>query len=80
MKNYIQPIVDKYIDILVMRESFLEERDESILQLQFPFKSYRKGQRELAVSCFNSIKEQGTLFVQAPTGIGKTISTIFPAV
>ena len=80
LKSCIQPIVAKYIDILVMRESFLEERDESILQLQFPFKSYRKGQRALAVSCFNSIKEQGTLFVQAPTGIGKTISTIFPAV
>ena len=68
------------METLTLKEYFKIERDKSIKELQFPFKSYRKGQRELAVSCYSSIRKKGILFAQAPTGIGKTISTIFPAI
>ena len=65
-------------------------RDSSLQQLGFPFKNYRKGQRELAISVYKTIKKGtlgkeekgktgGKLFVNAPTGIGKTNSTLFPA-
>lgn len=53
-------------------------RDESIRELQFPY-PYRKGQKELAVSVYRSIARKKNLFIQAPTGIGKTLSTVFPA-
>ena len=56
-----------------------EIRNTSVKQIEFPF-AYRKGQRELAVSVYKSILRKKKLFVQAPTGVGKTISTIFPAV
>ena len=56
-----------------------QERNESIAQLKFPFE-YRPGQRALSVSVYNAIKNKERLFIQAPTGVGKTISTVFPAV
>lgn len=77
---FIDDIVEKYIETIVLRERFIEIRDKSIKKLEFPFNTYRKGQRELAINCFNTIKHQGILFAQAPTGIGKTISTIFPSI
>ena len=47
--------------------------------LEFPF-PYRKGQRELVSGVYRTILRKKELFVQAPTGIGKTMSTVFPAI
>lgn len=55
------------------------ERKASIQGMEFPF-VYRKGQRDIVVSVYRSIIRQTRLFIQAPTGIGKTISVLFPAV
>ena len=56
-----------------------EGRQESIHRLNFPF-PYRKGQKKLVEDVYRSIMRKKTLFIEAPTGVGKTISTIFPAV
>lgn len=72
--------IGKYYSWARMSENWVHKRDESIRALAFPFESYRKGQRELAVAVYKTIVEGKRIFVQAPTGIGKTISTIFPAV
>lgn len=56
------------------------ERNASIKMLEFPFSNYRPGQRELAVAAYKTIQTGSKLFAQAPTGIGKTIATLFPAV
>jgi DNA excision repair protein ERCC-2 len=56
------------------------KRNQSIKELEFPFAQYRKGQRQLAGSVYKTIQEKKTIFASAPTGIGKTISTIFPSV
>ncbi len=55
------------------------QRNQSISGLEFPF-PYREGQRDLAVAVYKTISRKKRLFIQAPTGIGKTLSTIFPAV
>lgn len=55
-------------------------RDESIEKISFPFPKYRKGQRKMAVEVYRNIKRKGHLMIQAPTGIGKTMGTIFPSV
>ena len=55
------------------------QRNPSISGLEFPF-PYREGQRDLAVAVYKTISRKKRLFIQAPTGIGKTLSTIFPAV
>ena len=80
IKKFVFNIVNEYIYMIRLKEEFKHQRDKSIEEMKFPFETYRKGQRELAVNCYNSIKQKGILFAQAPTGIGKTISTIFPAV
>ncbi len=54
-------------------------RNESIEDLEFPY-HYRDGQRDMAGSVYLSIKRKQNLFVQAPTGIGKTMGALFPAV
>lgn len=51
----------------------------SIHDVEFPF-PYREGQRDLVVSVYQTIKEGKKLFIEAPTGVGKTISTVFPAI
>lgn len=55
------------------------EREKSIRGLKFPFE-YRPGQRELAVSVYKAVGQGRNLFIQAPTGVGKTISTVYPSV
>ena len=54
-------------------------RTDSIKELSFPF-PYRKGQKELASYVYQTIYHKRKLFLEAPTGVGKTISTLFPAV
>lgn len=56
-----------------------ELRQTSIENLQFPF-AYREGQKELASYVYQTIYHKKKLFLEAPTGVGKTISTVFPAV
>ncbi len=55
-------------------------RDDSVAGLGFPFRGYREGQRELARRVYRAIREKRTLFLEAPTGLGKTMGTIYPAV
>lgn len=55
------------------------ERQNSIQGLPFPF-PYRQGQRELVTDVYRTIYHKKKLFLEAPTGVGKTISTIYPAV
>ncbi len=56
-----------------------ETRNASLAALQFPFTEYRAGQYRLAAAAYRTIVGKGRLFAAAPTGIGKTISTLFPA-
>lgn len=57
---------------------FKKERQASIKELKFPFE-YRAGQKEMVEHVYRSIHQNGVLFAQAPTGSGKTIATVFPA-
>lgn len=54
-------------------------RTASIRQLQFPF-PYREGQKELVTYVYQTIYHKKKLFLEAPTGVGKTVSTVFPTV
>lgn len=70
----------EYVAWLQERHHWCLARDASIAALAFPFPQYRPGQRELAVAAYRVLANGGRLFLAAPTGIGKTISTLFPAV
>lgn len=56
-----------------------QKRQASIRSVGFPF-PYREGQRELVTHVYHTICHKKKLFLEAPTGVGKTISTVFPAV
>ena len=55
-------------------------RDESIRSLQFPFPSYRPGQRRMAVETYRAVQASDQLIMQAATGIGKTMAVVFATV
>lgn len=54
-------------------------RDVSLSALPFPFGAYREGQRRFAANVYVAIRERKRLFAQAPTGIGKTMAALYPA-
>ena len=62
-----------------LEREWRQKRNASIRQAEFPF-PYRQGQKELVTSVYRSILRKKKLFIQAPTGVGKTMATIFPAV
>jgi len=61
------------------KKSWTEKRNKSLKNLEFPFPKYRKNQREMAVAVYKALRDEKNIYLQAPTGIGKTISTLFPA-
>ncbi len=65
----------KWAEYLYIHE---RQREESLKALKFPY-PYREGQKELAVSVYRAISQKKNLFIQAPTGLGKTLSTVYPA-
>ncbi len=72
-------VVKEYSKWLFWEQKWKGERNETIKNLKFPF-AYRDGQRELVSGVYKSINRGKKLFIEAPTGVGKTISTVFPAV
>lgn len=80
LEKRIDALLRDYLDFHRILYRKKEERNRSCQSLSFPFPSFREGQRELTKYCYAVAKKGGRLFVEAPTGIGKTISTLYPAV
>ena len=72
-------LLDQYWKWAEAQWQWERKRDASMPGLEFPF-PYRPGQREMVSAVYRSILRRKQLFVQAPTGVGKTMSTVFPAV
>ncbi len=71
-------VVDIFCEFLTLSEKCVKERNETIMEVEFPHGSYRKNQRDLMKSVYYAINEENNIFIEAPTGTGKTISTLFP--
>lgn len=80
LEQYVMSLLEDYLDFQKIIFRQIEERNYSIESLSFPFGEYRLGQRELAKYSFAVAKNGGRFFCEAPTGIGKTMSTLFPFV
>jgi len=80
MESFVYEVTRKYADFLKVKIKHKIARNKSSKALEFPFETYREGQRKLAGAVYKTIVDKKTLFASASTGIGKTISTIFPAV
>lgn len=72
-------IVREYAKWIAWQIRWQENRNASIKAVEFPF-PYREGQGKLVKGVYQSILRKKRLYIQAPTGVGKTISTVFPAV
>ncbi|SKC84743.1 ATP-dependent DNA helicase [Maledivibacter halophilus] len=80
LEEFFHNILDKYIVWANFTSKWSNIRNNTAKDLVFPFDNYRTGQRDLAILVYRTIRDKKKLFAQAPTGIGKTISTLFPTV
>ncbi len=79
LERWFQDIVEQYEKWARYQIEWKEKRTESIKKVEFPFE-YREGQKNLTSSVYRTILRKKKLFIQAPTGVGKTMATVFPAV
>ena len=79
LKGWYQKLLDAYHKWIAYSLNWKKERNASMKDLQFPF-PYREGQRDIVSGVYHTVSSGKTLFVQAPTGVGKTMSAIFPSV
>ena len=79
LKTWMEDVIKRYEKWAKFQIEWRKVSRESIRQIQFPY-AYREGQKELAMSVYRTILRKKKLFIQAPTGIGKTMATVFPAV
>jgi DNA excision repair protein ERCC-2 len=80
LSAFLEETLGVWREWLAAQSRWKRLRDDSIAGLGFPFTRYREGQREMARRVYRAIREKRTLFLEAPTGLGKTMGTIYPAV
>lgn len=79
LQAFLQGLAERYAAWAVQEAAHRARRDEALGALPFPHGGFRAGQRELAEAVFRSVRHGRCLLAQAPTGIGKTVGTLFPA-
>ena len=77
LSGWFRDLMAEYGKWVSFESLWQERRAESLKKLIFPF-DYREGQKDLAVSVYRTIARKKRLFIQAPTGVGKTLSVLFP--
>ncbi|MBF2362922.1 ATP-dependent DNA helicase [Listeria marthii] len=80
MTDFVDDLLSKYAVWAKAAAAWEIKRNKTIQKLTFPYDSYRSGQRELAIAVYRTVSSEESLFCEAPTGIGKTMSTLFPGV
>lgn len=79
LEEWFLCLAGQYEKWAAFQMNWREVRNQSVKKIEFPF-AYRKGQKELVTSVYKSILRKKKLFIQAPTGVGKTMAVVFPAV
>ena len=80
LEIFFRSLIDRYARWARVIIEWSRTRNHSIAALEFPYDVYRPGQRDMAVSVYRTMRDHEKLFVQAATGIGKTMAVVFPAV
>lgn len=78
LTQWFQGLIHEYVKWARYLHHHRIRRQECLKELLFPY-PYREGQKELAMDVYRSIARKRNLFIQAPTGVGKTLSTIYPS-
>ena len=80
LEDFVTKTLITYLDWIVVLIDSQKEKLETAKALAFPFGDFRKYQRELSGAVFTCVKEKKHLLLRAPTGIGKTMATIYPSI
>ena len=80
LESFYLDLLRRYHRWAQLRADWSVLRNQQALALPFPFASYREGQRQMAAVIYRAAASGSRVLCQAPTGIGKTISSLFPAV
>ena len=80
LARFFAEVTEVYLRWTQTQVTWRRRRDESIRALAFPYARYRDGQRPLAVGVYRALQKGERLFVEAPTGLGKTMALLFPAI
>ncbi|WFB37159.1 helicase C-terminal domain-containing protein [Kiritimatiellota bacterium B12222] len=75
----MEEICTRWMSLCLAQEAWISDRNQRLQALQFPFAEMRPGQEQLVASVKETFTTKGQLFVQAPTGIGKTMGVLLPA-
>ena len=79
LEKWYSDLIDELLKWVDYAISHGDERNDTIEELEFPFE-YRKGQRDMVACVYKAIEGEKHLFIQAPTGIGKTMAAIYPTI
>jgi DNA excision repair protein ERCC-2 len=79
LKVFFDILVDACLQKVRAMYTWQLKRNQTITLLDFPFEAYRSGQRQMAVAVYRVIRDKGQAIIQAPTGIGKTMAALYPA-
>lgn len=79
LEAWFYDIIEEYKKWAQFQIEWKKMRNQSVKQIEFPYE-YREGQHKLAISVYKTILREKKLFIQAPTGVGKTMAAVFPAV
>lgn len=80
LEEFYLGLLSEYLNFSKILSSNLEKRNKTCKGLGFPYETYRKGQRKMALAIYRSILDEKKVFIDAPTGIGKTVSSTYPAI
>ncbi len=77
LENFVFNVLEEYMIWLDLQEEANVLKEETIKTIKFPFETMRKGQRDMMRACFQTMKNEEILYIVAPTGIGKTMASLF---
>jgi len=78
LRDFFETLCQRFVDWAEQELVHRTERDQALRALRFPHADFRSGQRQLAEAVYKAACTGTTLMAQAPTGIGKTLATLFP--
>lgn len=79
LRQFFERQCDSFLEWARSEVAHRTERDLALAALRFPYAEFRSGQRDLAEAVYKSLCTARSLLAQAPTGVGKTLATLFPA-
>jgi DNA excision repair protein ERCC-2 len=78
LRTFFETLCGRFLAWATQELAHRQARDGALATLEFPYADFRTGQRDLAQAVYRSALNRRCLLAQAPTGIGKTVGTLFP--